>query len=205
MVHVIVTGSDASAMAGVCAAFSDDPAFTLQREQFPEDAPRPPVAIPAPELLVVCVASVDIRLVDALARFRTREPRAPVLILAGADGGLVPALAALGACLLVTGGIRLQDLVGVARLLTAGYAIVRRDQMTPGRAGDGRADRHARMTHALTRREREVCELLAQGMTNRQIAEALSVSRSTVKTHVEGVLAKFGARSRVEIMLTLHR
>src|SRR5262245_43512288 len=201
MIHVVVTGSDASATADVCAAFSDDPGFTLQREEFHE---RSLATLHPQELLVVCVQAVDIRLVDAMARFRghTRESPSHVVILAEDDGGLTPALSALGCCLLVTPGIRPRDVVSVARLLAAGYSLVRRDQIGSGRTGAGRTDR---MAHTLTRREREVCELIAQGMTNRQIAEVLSVSRSTVKSHVEGVLAKFGARSRVEVILTLQR
>jgi LuxR family maltose regulon positive regulatory protein len=50
----------------------------------------------------------------------------------------------------------------------------------------------------LTRREREVMGLIAQGLTNREIARTLWISESTVKVHVRHVLAKMGARSRTE-------
>lgn len=50
----------------------------------------------------------------------------------------------------------------------------------------------------LTRREREVMGLIAQGLTNREIARTLWISESTVKAHVRHVLAKMGARSRTE-------
>jgi DNA-binding CsgD family transcriptional regulator len=47
-------------------------------------------------------------------------------------------------------------------------------------------------------REREVLDLLIEGKTNREIADALFISLSTVKTHIASVFAKTGARNRVE-------
>jgi DNA-binding NarL/FixJ family response regulator len=49
---------------------------------------------------------------------------------------------------------------------------------------------------ALTEREREVLGLLAQGHTNRQIAEALTITPNTVKKHVDHVLQKLGVSTR---------
>jgi DNA-binding NarL/FixJ family response regulator len=49
---------------------------------------------------------------------------------------------------------------------------------------------------ALTDREREVLSLLAQGHTNRQIAEALTITPNTVKKHVDHVLQKLGVSTR---------
>jgi RNA polymerase sigma factor (sigma-70 family) len=46
--------------------------------------------------------------------------------------------------------------------------------------------------HALTPREREVVDLMSEGLTNRQIAERLAISRATVKVHVRHILEKLG-------------
>ncbi|MFD4293600.1 ATP-binding protein [Rhodococcus sp. NPDC058532] len=51
----------------------------------------------------------------------------------------------------------------------------------------------------LTRRERQVADLVARGMTNRAIAEALVISRRTAEGHVEHVLTKLGFNSRSQI------
>ena len=52
--------------------------------------------------------------------------------------------------------------------------------------------------HDLTPREREVLALMVRGLNNTQIAEALYVGRSTVKTHVSSILSKLEVASRVE-------
>ena len=51
---------------------------------------------------------------------------------------------------------------------------------------------------ALTARELEILEMLAEGMSNRAIAGRLKISRHTVKFHVAAILAKLAARSRTE-------
>ncbi|MEV0739749.1 response regulator transcription factor [Streptomyces sp. NPDC050549] len=54
---------------------------------------------------------------------------------------------------------------------------------------------------SLTEREREILLAIGQGWTNGEIAERLFVSESTVKTHVGRVLAKVGARDRIQAVI----
>jgi DNA-binding NarL/FixJ family response regulator len=57
----------------------------------------------------------------------------------------------------------------------------------------------------LTPREMEVLQLLAEGMTNKAIAEHLQISRHTVKFHVKAILGKLNAQSRTEAVVRATR
>ncbi|MGH2533850.1 MAG: helix-turn-helix transcriptional regulator, partial [Thermomicrobiales bacterium] len=82
--------------------------------------------------------------------------------------------------------LRERFLRAAAAYLPAGSRLMARRQGEP--AGDG-----------LTEREREVAALLTQGLSNREIAEALFISELTVATHVRNSLSKLGFTSRTQI------
>lgn len=72
-------------------------------------------------------------------------------------------------------------------------------------AAQDRADRPADPITPLSPREEEVLRALAHGATNVEIGEQLFISLSTVKTHVNVLLAKLAARNRVELAIWAHR
>ena len=81
-----------------------------------------------------------------------------------------------------------QHAVGaLAHRLGARPLAVRAEALTAPRDGDPR----------LTAREREVAALVAQGLTNGEIAERLFLSNHTIKTHINRIFAKTGSRDRV--------
>lgn len=55
-----------------------------------------------------------------------------------------------------------------------------------------------RLVYDLTDREREILAMLVEGQTNKQIAEALTISLGTVRFHVSNILSKLGASNRTE-------
>lgn len=69
-----------------------------------------------------------------------------------------------------------------------------------GGGGLGRAA-DAVVLSGLTEREVEVLGLIAEGLTNQEIADKLYISLTTVKTHVGNILAKIGARDRVQAVI----
>ncbi|MDI3330305.1 MAG: response regulator transcription factor [Micrococcus sp.] len=109
-----------------------------------------------------------------------------------------------------------EELLAAIRTVHRGDAVIapsttRRllDHMAPtlrrDHARDRRRQQEAAAVESLTRREREVLELMARGESNQEIAAGLFLSEATVKTHVGRVLAKLGARDRVQAVVTAYR
>jgi two-component system, NarL family, response regulator YdfI len=68
--------------------------------------------------------------------------------------------------------------------------------LSPGRVPEGEDNNH--MVEPLTGREMEILQLLALGLTNKQIASRLGVSAHTVKFHVSSIFGKMGTNNRTE-------
>jgi two-component system, NarL family, nitrate/nitrite response regulator NarL len=66
-------------------------------------------------------------------------------------------------------------------------------------------DGHADATARLTRREREVVDLIAAGLSNKQIASRLSIELSTAKNHVHHILEKLGVQQRSDAVAVARR
>ncbi len=76
-------------------------------------------------------------------------------------------------------------------------ATTRLPQPTPQASADAAPVKHV----ALTQREIEVLRLIAQGATNREIAEALVISEGTVKNHISNILSRLALRDRTQAAL----
>ncbi|MEX0800752.1 MAG: PAS and helix-turn-helix domain-containing protein [Dehalococcoidia bacterium] len=92
--------------------------------------------------------------------------------------------------------------VHLFRDVTHQRAIELRIQQRLEDATAGGADGLMRAGHDLTRREAEVLRMLACGLTDNEIAEALVISPRTVRNHIEHVLAKMSVHSRLEAVVS---
>ena len=164
------------------------------------------------------VVLMDIRMpgtdgIEATRRITEAEPGVRVLVLTTFDldeyafGGLQA-----GASGFLLKDVRPHELVAAVRTVASGDAVVsprvtRRlleeyAQQLPVAAADGGdpAGRYPQLA-SLTEREREVLAVVAQGLSNTEIATSLFVSETTVKSHVGRILAKLGLRDRVQIVV----
>jgi DNA-binding NarL/FixJ family response regulator len=142
------------------------------------------------------VAIVDVDLgtasgLDLVERMLEHRPGAGVLVYTGlSDPSALHAAASCGARGFVLKTIAPSDLMAAARAVAAGGLYV--DPCV----AELLAPRAARAA-LLSRREREVLDLLALGMTGQQVASELFLSPETVRTHVRNAMKKLGASTRV--------
>lgn len=98
-----------------------------------------------------------------------------------------------------------EELVHAVRVIAAGDALlspsVTRRMIAQFASQKPRATASTNLLADLTDREREVLLLIGQGQSNSEIAAALFIAEQTVKTHVGKVLAKIGARDRVQAVI----
>jgi DNA-binding NarL/FixJ family response regulator len=158
------------------------------------------------------VVLMDIRMprMDGVAATRAiLEARLPVRVLIlttfDLDEYVVGALRA-GASGFLAKDVPAEDLVSAIRTVAAGDAVVapRILRRLLDRFADSLPDPSAappRSLNVLTDREREVLVHVARGLSNSEIADALSVSETTIKTHVGHVLTKLGLRDRVQAVV----
>jgi DNA-binding NarL/FixJ family response regulator len=154
------------------------------------------------------VALVDANLpncngVRATALIRERVPGCRVLLMDREDelGTLVEGLEA-GASGYITEGSPLSELIDATRAIHRGETLIPTGMLGPLLTRLLRhrkeQDEALRRASGLTRREREVLGLLAEGADNGAIAQALVISPQTARTHIQNVLTKLGVHSRLE-------
>lgn len=66
---------------------------------------------------------------------------------------------------------------------------------------EGREEDNSRLPEPLNRREREVLGLIAEGMSNRNVANRLNLTEGTIKNYVSSLIAKLNARDRTQAAL----
>lgn len=148
----------------------------------------------APDLVVLDLGLPDRDGYHVLEQLRERGCQAPVLILSarGLESDKVKGFR-LGADDYVTKPF------GVVELMARIAAHLRRASNDTGPSSGALSDDTLQARYGLTERQIEVARLLAQGMSNSEIAERLGLSTYTARNHTEQILIKLGASTRARV------
>jgi DNA-binding NarL/FixJ family response regulator len=140
------------------------------------------------------VVLMDLRMpgmdgLQAIAAIRRVDPNARIVVLTTYPGDvLVRQAIEAGAMSYLLKTASLDEIIAAIRHAVEGRSDIAREVV-------GELRRHA-ADEALTAKELRVLELVASGLKNRQIGEALFISEETVKTRLKNILAKLGASDR---------
>jgi DNA-binding NarL/FixJ family response regulator len=196
-VRVLLVGADPLARGGLAVLLSGEPSVRVAGEAGPDRALRGALHALAPGV-AAWDAGPDEGFGDALAE--AVGAGVPVVALLAADGQAREALGA-GARGLLRRSAPAPRLAAALRAVEAGLwaldADLGTDLLRPTPADPA--------AEALTPRELEVLSLLAEGLSNRAIAERLGIGERTAKFHASAILAKLGVGSRSEAIVRAAR
>lgn len=157
-------------------------------------------AVRRSELLLPQVALVDLQLpdgtgIDVIRALARVSPGTRTIVLTSFDDDdAVAAAVEAGARAYVLKTVRGAEIVDVVRAVAAGRVLL--DERTITR----RRQAHPDPTASLTASESKVLDLVAKGMTNRDIATELGLAEKTVKNHVTSMLSKLGLQRRTQVI-----
>jgi DNA-binding NarL/FixJ family response regulator len=205
-IRVLIVDDDDLMRAGLRGVLASDDAIEVVG-----DASDGRDAVYRTRLLSPDIVLMDVRMPDLDGIAATREllgafPEVKVVILTTfeQDDYIFPALNA-GASGFLLKRTRPEELVAAIHTIAAGDSLLSpsvTSRVIERMAGQPAPDAtHDARLAELTPREREVLELMARGLTNAEIAEALVIEESTVKTHVKRVIGKLAVRDRVQAVI----
>ncbi|MFF0297406.1 response regulator [Kitasatospora sp. NPDC004614] len=129
------------------------------------------------------------------------DPPKVVMITTFENDGYVTAALGAGASGFVLKRLPVPQIAEAVRVVAAGEAILFPAALRRMVTARPRGSAEALPRAALTAREEEVLRLMATGLSNPEIAELLTVSTETAKTHVGNVLTKLGAQNRTHAVV----
>jgi DNA-binding NarL/FixJ family response regulator len=154
-----------------------------------------------PHVVLMDYCLPDIDGVTAAARIRAEAPAMRVVILTSGGGDDRVALRAIeaGCCGFITKDGTIDELLASVRAAHAGETLIASSMLTrllPRLERD-----YQRVGHDLSPREREVLDVMVRGESDKEIADCLTISLNTARKHVQNVIRKLGAHSKLEAVV----
>jgi DNA-binding NarL/FixJ family response regulator len=157
----------------------------------------PAVSETKPDVVLLDLRLPELDGLTCLTRLRKQQPKLAVVILSSySDPAQIEAARAAGAVGYVVKTVEPVDLPAVLRTVLAGADFAVWGAAPPPEAGSA---------PQLSERESAVLAAVAQGLSNRRIAEQLWISEQTVKFHLRNIYRKLGLTSRTEAARYAHR
>lgn len=143
---------------------------------------------------------------SCLAALRQAAPQTPVVVVSAVeDAHTMQEVILGGANAFVPKSAPRQVLMSSIRAVLAGGTYMSPEVIAALRQSRARPREEHAAGEELTLRQRRVLELLAQGLSNKQIARTLAISEITVKAHVSSIFRKLGVTNRVQAVLEATR
>lgn len=153
----------------------------------------------APDVALVDITALGEGWSDVLRQIHARCPGMRLIVFTNSlDGDLVEESLQAGACGYLLKDVQALTLVQAIRSAAAGQQVLDPEAT---RALINLVRRSDDLDCDLSRREREVLNLLAQGLSNREIADRMFISTATVKFHTRSILAKLGVATRAQAIV----
>ncbi len=155
-----------------------------------------------PDVILMDLAMPRMTGLEAILKIREEDPDARILVLTSfSDDAKVSAAIRAGAMGFLLKDSSADDLAHAIQSVHRGILSLPQGLAQKVMAGLLEARGDSAPTEELTRRELDVLKCLAQGMSNAEIAETLSVSLPTVHSHVHNLLGKLNLASRTQAAL----
>jgi DNA-binding NarL/FixJ family response regulator len=191
MIRVVIADDHAIVRAGLRALLDAEADVQVVAEAGDGRAAVAAVEKHHPDVLLVDLSMPGCNGVEAVRQVRETVPATKILVLSmhAAPDYVRPALRA-GALGYLVKGSGLDDLLRALRAVAAGERFLGPDAARVARSELAARDDEVDPLDSLTRREREVLQLVAEGRTNREIGTALGVSPKTADAHRTRVMQK---------------
>ncbi len=124
----------------------------------------------------------------------------PIVVLEGSENGAVSDLLRQGARAVLPAGVSPAELLAAVRAVTSGLIVLHPSTIAaiPHAAVNTSRAASEEWIEPLTKREKEVLQMLAAGLGNKEIAAKLNISDHTAKFHVGSIFGKLGVSTRAE-------